>query len=348
MRSFVARMSLVQWSVPAAPRIIHTQMDRTRQNLMRSVAFYLGVPLLIAVFMTLQRSGPGTVLEPGAALAFWLLTTTISWWLNDLGTRAVAATINGVRLTEAPFEIDGAQVLNAASMQSRQFPLWAVLALGALAGMLLNIPTQEWRFELFLAPDELAGLDVPMPSLSVGYGLLLLRSWSIGAFWWIGANYLFMLTFGMARYGYGLAPSATSSAPPGAPCKVPGGWLAESVEPTGRLESPVLPHRIEQSSGFELRDVLVVQAQEHYCLIRTAHARKLANISFGEALEELALLDGCQVHRSYWVARRAVRRAVRLGTGWRLQLIDDSEVPVGRTYLLDLRRRGVGADSTVG
>jgi len=61
--------------------------------------------------------------------------------------------------------------------------------------------------------------------------------------------------------------------------------------------------------------VLVVQAQEHYCLIRTAHARKLANISFGDALAELALVDGCQVHRSYWIARRAVRRTVRHGTG---------------------------------
>jgi len=59
-----------------------------------------------------------------------------------------------------------------------------------------------------------------------------------------------------------------------------------------------------------------------------------------DAVDELEGLDGAQVHRSWWVARDAVRD-VRRGDGRAvLSLPDGLEVPVSRTYGRVLREAG--------
>jgi DNA-binding LytR/AlgR family response regulator len=58
------------------------------------------------------------------------------------------------------------------------------------------------------------------------------------------------------------------------------------------------------------------------------------------AVAELDPASGQQVHRSYWVARRAVASVERDGHRTALILSNGDKVPVSRTYLPALREAG--------
>ena len=59
-----------------------------------------------------------------------------------------------------------------------------------------------------------------------------------------------------------------------------------------------------------------------------------------DAIAELDGLDGAQVHRSWWVARDAVRGSRREGRNWRLILVGGLGAPVARERVADIRRQG--------
>jgi DNA-binding LytR/AlgR family response regulator len=59
-----------------------------------------------------------------------------------------------------------------------------------------------------------------------------------------------------------------------------------------------------------------------------------------DAVGRLAGADGMQVHRSWWVARKAVSEARREGRDVILVLADGREAPVGRDRLRALQAGG--------
>ena len=63
--------------------------------------------------------------------------------------------------------------------------------------------------------------------------------------------------------------------------------------------------------------------------------------AFADAMAELDGVDGVQVHRSYWVARKAVEGAVRRNGRHYVTLIDGSEVPVSRSYRRNAESAGL-------
>ncbi len=52
-------------------------------------------------------------------------------------------------------------------------------------------------------------------------------------------------------------------------------------------------------------DLLALQMEDHYLRVHTSAGNDLILLRLSDALAEVAGLDGRQVHRSYWVARRA-------------------------------------------
>lgn len=83
-----------------------------------------------------------------------------------------------------------------------------------------------------------------------------------------------------------------------------------------------------------------VVAEDHYCRVRRRDGQSaLIHYRFGDALAELASLDGAQVHRGAWVATGAVEGAEREGRRWRLKLAGGAAVPVSATYAPEVRRR---------
>jgi hypothetical protein len=84
-----------------------------------------------------------------------------------------------------------------------------------------------------------------------------------------------------------------------------------------------------------------IEAEDHYCRVRRRDGSDtLIHYRFGDALGELAALDGAQVHRGAWVAAGAVTGAAREGRRWRLLLADGSRVAVSATHLPQVRARG--------
>ncbi len=102
------------------------------------------------------------------------------------------------------------------------------------------------------------------------------------------------------------------------------------------------PSLLAQRAGLaDLADVLMVAAEDHYLrLVLSDGRRPLVLFRLGDALPELAALDGLQVHRSAWVAGRHVVGARRDGRRWLLRLADGGEQAVSETHLPAVRSAG--------
>lgn len=86
--------------------------------------------------------------------------------------------------------------------------------------------------------------------------------------------------------------------------------------------------------------LLCIKTEDHYLRVYTDAGEDLILLRFGDALSELEGADGLRVHRSHWVARRALEAAKRDGRKTRLDLVNGLEVPVSDTYLPDLKAAG--------
>jgi hypothetical protein len=108
------------------------------------------------------------------------------------------------------------------------------------------------------------------------------------------------------------------------------------------------PPAAAPASGLALRaniaslgDIGAIVAEDHYLRLWLADGRSpLVLYRFGDAVRELAGVDGLQVHRGSWVAASAVVGGVRDGRRWRLLLAGGASVPVSESFLPEVRARG--------
>lgn len=92
------------------------------------------------------------------------------------------------------------------------------------------------------------------------------------------------------------------------------------------------------------RDLLAVEAVDHYLRIHTRDGATLIHMRMSDAIEELRGADGLQVHRGWWVARHAVTGQRRSGARLALVLANGIVVPVSRTFLMAVRKIGWPVD----
>lgn len=109
---------------------------------------------------------------------------------------------------------------------------------------------------------------------------------------------------------------------------------APAREPAGSAFLERLPPRLR---GAEL---LAVEAEDHYLRVHTAKGSDLILMRLSDALNELAGLDGARTHRSWWVARAAVRDAAKGDGRATLTLEGGLKVPVSRAHAPGLRAAG--------
>jgi len=96
-------------------------------------------------------------------------------------------------------------------------------------------------------------------------------------------------------------------------------------------------HRLPAKLGT---DLLYIKAEDHDLRVHTNLGNDLLLLRMSDAVAELNPMTGRQVHRSYWVARRAVTSVERDGYRTRLVLATGEQIPVSRTYLPALRKAG--------
>lgn len=87
-------------------------------------------------------------------------------------------------------------------------------------------------------------------------------------------------------------------------------------------------------------DLIALEMEDHYVRAHTALGSDLVLLRLRDALAELGGLEGMQVHRSWWVARHAVKDVVRDGRNVRLLLDTGIEAPVSRANVSVLRDAG--------
>ncbi|QTC91572.1 LytTR family DNA-binding domain-containing protein [Brevundimonas goettingensis] len=100
---------------------------------------------------------------------------------------------------------------------------------------------------------------------------------------------------------------------------------------------PVILRRLPGRLG---RDVICLQMEDHYVRLHTAEGSTLVLMPLGKAMAEVGDLEGMQVHRSWWVARRAVEGVVEDGRNLRLKLKAGLEAPVSRAHVARLKAAG--------
>lgn len=119
-------------------------------------------------------------------------------------------------------------------------------------------------------------------------------------------------------------------------------FLARTPVQTHAAGEGAKPARFPQRLPFKLRGAVIraVSSEDHYLRVHTDRGSDLILMRLSDALAELEGLEGAQTHRSWWVAKDAVR-GVRRGDGRAtLTLEGGIEAPVSRRYARALREAG--------
>lgn len=119
-------------------------------------------------------------------------------------------------------------------------------------------------------------------------------------------------------------------------------FLQRTPVQTHAAAADATPARFPDRLPPKLRGATIraVESEDHYLRIHTDRGSDLILMRFSDALAELEGLEGAQTHRSWWVARDAVRDVVR-GEGRATLTLDGGiEAPVSRRYARALREAG--------
>ena len=100
------------------------------------------------------------------------------------------------------------------------------------------------------------------------------------------------------------------------------------------------PPPVEGLLGAPPDQVLCLQMEDHYVRVHTASGSRLVLATLAQATAALKGAAGLQVHRSWWVAEKAVARAVADGRNLRLELTNGVTAPVARTSVAAVRAAG--------
>lgn len=290
---------------------LNLKTDRQRRL---QLWFYIGVPLIIGFFLGWTQVGRSAEWPKHFSLLYWLGVSFGSLLFLELLTPPLASVL-----------------------RPRGVPLWITLVVAQVfIGWVAILPVMrlytEW-VQSFL-PLLLAG------PLQDGSFSTLLQKLPTNIICWVSTNLLFFYAFGMARFGYQPPGRRSEGA---ASIDVEESSTAEVIDPTPDINSPVAD-AAQAMIAFLTRvrpdrngTLLAIQADGHYLHVHTDVGSDLILYRFGDALNELKSLEGMQVHRSWWVAERAVERQEQ---GEKLILGNGLEVPVSRSYRVQARERG--------
>ena len=119
-------------------------------------------------------------------------------------------------------------------------------------------------------------------------------------------------------------------------------FLARTPVQTHAAAPGARPARFIDRLPFKLKGAVIraVQSEDHYLRIHTDRGSDLILMRLSDALTELEGLEGAQTHRSWWVAKDAVRDVSRGDGRATLTLEGGVEAPVSRRYAKALRDAG--------
>lgn len=297
-----------------------------KQRLSIAGRFLLAV-LAIAALFTIAGAEPARHMPLPAAFAFWALSVGAGLAL------AVAATAG-----------------LACWPGARRLPRWQVVGLGGVIGLLLYTPLSlgiEGAFPA-IGPQEPDDGWLDRLESAGGSGALAAELLQAGP--------LYLLTWALLNFAPATAvarPVGVAAAPvvPESPDMIdPPRPVARTPTETAVADpSPAPPRCAADALGWPAAlddEVLWVSADLHYLHVRTALGRATVLGSLA-AVEAHFGVSGLRIHRSHWVARRAICRVARGAGGWRCELQDGQRLPISRRRVAEVRAL-LGSDFVLG
>lgn len=284
-------------------------------DLMHAVLFFGVIPLLIGVMLGATRAGVAQFFPWSIGVLFWV-ASTVAVWACLYGGSALAGVL----------------------LRPWQPPLWVILLCGAVIG---SFPA---RYLVFLIAgslgDQMQGGRTPQTApgfeLSLDFWVYYLQGWAGAYLAWVVIGLVFDRWAGFPRYSRTatlpatLTPAAASTLEVSAP--IAGLANSEAVRTDSLLD------RLPAKLG---RNVIALEAEDHYVRVHTDLGSALILARLSDAIDELGIVEGVRVHRSYWVRKSAVQKASANGKGFLLRLSNGMEVPVSQGYKQLVRQSGI-------
>jgi hypothetical protein len=263
--------------------------------------FYLGVPLALGFLLGWLQVGRAADWPRAVSLFYWVGVSLLMTPLNAIGTAVLAPLLRRVAS-----------------------PLFLTLFAGQLlAGHLLIDPVLRGYRALLQA-----GVYAELPLTATTSLADFLQRMPSNTLLWVGINLLFYYGLRMPRFGYA-APGPASTPEPPVGHEPPVAGPLHVLEPC-----PVLMERVRPERRGAL---LALKADGHYLHVHTDAGSDLIIYRLSDAIRELPPEQGTQVHRSWWVAARAVGAERHRD---HLSLVNGLDVPVSRSFRLAARQRG--------
>lgn len=285
------------------------------------LCFYVGFPLAICIYLTLNNWKLLESLGFLSTFAFYLGHAAVPWAMTLLVTA----------------------VLHRALARWRP----GLLALTTAGSLAACIPTVFYTSWLMSAWPGIIGGQGMESAAGLVWGWSDIFEYAVRAtVLWVGLNFLFDRYFGLPRYRYasrddecGMPATADEVLSAGIE---PRPSLAADAVPDGQV--PAFMQRLKKPASLD--SVLALRAEQHYLRVITTAGRELVLYRLSDALRELPPQLGVQVHRSWWVKRSAICGVECRGRKMTVVLSNQERVPVSTPYQGLVRSLAMPGDTT--
>lgn len=212
-----------------------------------------------------------------------------------------------------------------------RFAFWMpTMAVGAVLGAALSLAGE--RLSIFCGRPALRAfalttvMTAAMTGVVLGMGHLVFGPGRVA----LSATFVFyvwIITIVVAMIGAILRARNTRIAVAAAP-------VAAETAATPSSLAARLPARLKGGT------ILALQGEDHYVRVHTDAGSDLILMRLADAIAEMGSTPGARTHRSWWVAKSAVKSTRRSNGRVALLLTNDTEVPISRGYISELREAG--------
>ncbi|MGE3666320.1 MAG: LytTR family DNA-binding domain-containing protein, partial [Steroidobacteraceae bacterium] len=272
------------------------------------------VPACIGLLLGWGHVGQVAGLLPHyLSILYWVGLAVLIWTLNDPATRLIsfvlAPTLKRILLVS---------LLGGVLATLAQRPLVLLYSAGFVQALGIPPPDLVQDVGLKILPGSLQQVGAAIVHCAEWIGLWAIANWALVH---VGGKSRFGMKETLRKVGPPARPHAETQVGTETPARA-GMQGADAVAPA----RPILL-RAKRDLGSQ---VLVLQAQDHFVQVTTPVGSELVLYRFNDAIREMGQDAGLQVHRSYWVARDAVR-ALSISEGqYTLELSNGTRIPVSR------------------
>jgi hypothetical protein len=260
----------------------------------RRLAYYVGVPLVFAIYASLNNWEMLNIGGVQASLLFYLAHSLLPW----LTTCSITTVLMRVL--------------------ARWKPPWALLLiLGHTLACLIVVPYSSWLATIYEARWPELHITGASGVVLTDTLWMYLRAGII----WFGVNFIFDRFLGLPLYRYEIPRGYGSQEKPTSGNSRQVGWGKHTPGFIERLPAALDPE-----------EVLAIKAEQHYIRVFSPDKEYMVLYRFSDAIRELDESLGSQVHRSYWVNRTAIQSVHARAKDFHVRIGAATDIPVSTPY----------------